>query len=116
MPTTIQLTTMPGTKECSRGYQTSTLDLFGPSLGSEDVIIHRATDVPPAVKRFGERIRAANPDASFKIIVRVRKGQRKPSGYDAAEKRGAFGDDAFMHTIGENAATTTQPATAEAAE
>lgn len=103
MPVTIKLTTMPGTKERARGYMTSTVDLFGPSLGLEQVTVQRTDQVATAVRAFGERVRAEHPDASFKIRLRVAKGQRKPPGYDAAEKAGAFGTDAFMHVVEDRA-------------
>ena len=97
MPTIIRLTTMPGKIQKGRLGDALVLELFGASLGQEDVTIRKPEEVAPAVRAFGGRIRAEHPDASFKIIVSVRKGQRKPPGYDTAEKRGAFGDRAFMH-------------------
>ena len=40
---------------------------------------------------FGRDVLAANPDASFEISVAMPKGQRKPRGFDDAEKVGTFG-------------------------
>lgn len=99
MPVTIKLTTMPGTKEQGPHYTTRTFDLFGPSLGLEQITVQRTDQVAAAVRAFGERVRAEHPDASFTILLRVAKGQRKPPGYDAAEKAGAFGEDAFMQVV-----------------
>jgi hypothetical protein len=56
------------------------LDLFGDSLGQEDISISQPAEIAPAVRAFGERVRAAHPETSFKINVTVRKGQRKPPG------------------------------------
>ncbi len=97
MPTLIRLTTMPGKIQRGRLYDALVLELFGDSLGQEDISISKPAEIAPAVRAFGERIRAAYPDASFKINVTVRKGQRKPPGYDAAEKACDFKDRAFMH-------------------
>ncbi len=96
MPTTIRLTTMPGTIQRERGYDALVLDLFGPCLGKEEITIHKTAEVAPAVKRFGEHIRAEHPEASFKISIIVAKGQRKPPGFDAAQTAGTFGERAFM--------------------
>ena len=97
MPTAIRLITMPGKIRRGRLGNSLVLDLFGGSLGQEDITIRKPGDVAPAARAFGERIRAEHPEASFKILVSVRKGQRKPPGYDAAENAGEFKDRAFMH-------------------
>jgi len=97
MPISIVLTTVPGTLEQGRGYVMQTADLFGPSLDTERIAVQRTADIAPAVRRFRERVRTLHPDASFKVLLlRIAKGDRKPSGYDAAQKAGGFGQDAFM--------------------
>jgi hypothetical protein len=60
MPTAIRLTTMLGKIQKGRHCDALVLDLFGPSLGQEDISIREPTDVAPAVRAFGERIRAAS--------------------------------------------------------
>jgi hypothetical protein len=97
MPTNIRLTTMPGKIRKGRIGDALVLDLLGSSLGQEDIPIRKPADVVAAVRAFGERIRAAHPDASFMVNVSIRKGERKPPGYDAAEKAGLFDNRAFMH-------------------
>ena len=99
MPVTIQLRTVPGTKEIDGRFTSYTMELFGLSLGSCEFIVLRTDQIAQVVREFGERIRAAHPDASFYVNVQVRKGDRKPRGYDAAEKAGAFGKHAFMHVV-----------------
>ncbi len=111
MPTTIRLTTMPGTIQRGRDYDAITLDLLGSSLGTEHITIRETSDVAPAVTRFGERVRAAHPEASFKINITVAKGQRKPPGFDAAMRAGVFGERAFMRV--ENEDDTSLPAATE---
>ncbi|TPG55900.1 hypothetical protein EAH89_13245 [Roseomonas nepalensis] len=49
-----------------------------------------------AVAEFGRDVLAANTGASFDISVSMAKGQRKPRGFDAAEKAGTFGHQAFL--------------------
>jgi hypothetical protein len=105
---------MPGTIRKSRHFDALVLDLFGPSLGQEDISIRKPGEVAPAVRAFGERIRTAHPDASFKINVTVRKGQRKPPGYDAAEAAGDFNDRAFMRLETEDGKPIDAPTSAKA--
>ena len=58
-----------------RGYTTTTIDLFGPSLGSETLAaVSTVADVKAAVARFGGRLKAENPDASFYVSIRARQG------------------------------------------
>ncbi|MEO8716536.1 MAG: hypothetical protein ABI369_16145 [Acetobacteraceae bacterium] len=119
MPTTITLTTFPGTLEEGPGYVTRTIDLFGPSLGSERITVRRTDEVARAVERFGERIRTECPDASFTIHIRIAKGDRKPAGFDVAKKAGSLGQDAFMRTVENRAeafATIAVPETAAPAQ
>jgi hypothetical protein len=113
MSTAIRLT-MPRTIRKGRHFDAFVLDLFGPSLGEEDISIRKPDEVAPAVRAFGERIRAAHPDASFKINVTIQKGQRKPPGYDAAKAAGDFKDCAFMHLETEDGKPIDAPASAEA--
>ena len=54
-------------------------------------------EIRTAVARFGARIRAGHPEASFYVSVRLAKGQRKPNGYDAASRRNGLGQENFMH-------------------
>ena len=114
MPTSITLTTVPGTLEQGRGYVMQSIDLFGPSLDTERIAVQRTADIAPAVRRFGERVRALHPDASFKVLLRIAKGERKPSGYDAAQKTGAFGQDAYMRMTESREATLASLKAAEA--
>lgn len=99
MPATLNLTTMPGSIERNNGYSSHTVDLFGASLGRESVVITTVADLRTAVKRFGDRVRAEHPDASFAISVMLRKGDRKPRGFDDAYKNGGLGQHAFMHVV-----------------
>lgn len=97
MPVTITLSTVPGHMTRERGYTTTTIDLFGPSLGSETLTaVSTVADVKAAVARFGGKLKAENPDASFYVSVRLAKGCRKPNGYDTAGRRNGFGQDDFM--------------------
>lgn len=98
MPPTITLSTVPGKLTRERGYTSKTVELFGPSLATETIgAVSTVPDTKAAVARFGAKVRAAHPDASFYISVRLAKGNRKPNGFDAAANRNGFGQDDFLH-------------------
>ncbi len=97
MPVTITLSTIPGSIERCDGYSTRTMQLFGPSLGREAVAT--VADIRTAVQAFGQRVRAVHPDASFMISVSMRKGDRKPRGFDAAYASNGFGEEDFMLAV-----------------
>jgi len=116
MPTTIRLTTMPGKIQKGRVFDALVLDLFGPSLGCEEITIGKAQEVAPALKRFGDQIRSEHPDASFKVIITVAKGNRKPTGFDAAQQSGAFGERAFLRAEDADGTPVTPAPKSRAAE
>ena len=98
MPVTITLSTVPGKLTRERGYTSKAIELFGRSLATEvGIAASTVPDIAAAVARFGGRVRAEHPDASFYILVRLAKGHRKPNGYDAASKHNGFGQDDFLH-------------------
>ena len=99
MPATIILRTVPGSIERGDRYDAKALDLFGPSLGQESVAVATVADVRAAVQAFGIRLRTAHPDASFMVSVSVRKGDRKPRGYDEATRSNGFGQDDRLHVV-----------------
>ncbi len=99
MPVTITLSTIPGSIERCDGYSTRTMQLLGPSLGREAVAVATVTDIRTAVQAFGQRVRAVHPDASFMISVSMRKGDRKPRGFDAAYASNGFGEEDFMLAV-----------------
>ncbi len=98
MPVTITLSTAPGKLTREDGYTAKTIELLGCSLANETITaISTVPDIAAAVARFGAQVRADHPDASFLVLVRLPKGQRKPSGFDTASKHNGFGQDDFMH-------------------
>ena len=103
MPVTITLGTIPGTIERGDRYSAKTMELFGPSLGRETVAVTTVDDVRAAVMAFGQRMRAAHPDASFQVSVSLRKGDHKPRGYNEAYARNGFGQEAFLRVIDKGA-------------
>jgi hypothetical protein len=108
MPCTITLTTLPATRRLTRYGVETAFNLLAPTLAKETILFHRLGDIAAEVKAFGERVRAQAPDASFIINLRVAKGHRKFPGYDAADRAGTFGQDAFIHVIDESA-TSAEP-------
>ena len=60
--------------------------------------------ISEAVAAFGRDVLAANPEASFDISVTMARSQRKPRGFDAAEKAGTFGQHVHLREdVGEDA-------------
>jgi len=116
MPVTITLGTIPGTIECGDRYNAKTMELFGPSLGRETVAAETVDDIRAAVLAFGLRMRAAHPDVSFQVSVSLRKGDRKPRGYDKAYARNGFGQEAFLRVVDKRTRPNPEPSgTASAA-
>ena len=99
MPITVTLGTIPGTIERGDRYSTKTMELFGPSLGREAVSVTTVEDIRAAVLAFGRHLRTAHPDASFLVSVSVRKGDRKPRGYDAAIRNNGFGQEDHLRVV-----------------
>lgn len=111
MPVTITLSTVPGHLTRERSYTTKTIDLFGASLGSETITaISTVADVKAAVGRFGGKLKAEHPDASFYVSVSLARGCRKPNGFDTASTRNGFGQDEFLRMDdGRTAQSSVQP-------
>lgn len=104
MPVTVTLSTAPATMTREKWGITMSLDLFGPSLGSETLpAVSTVAEIKAAVARFGGQVRAAHPDASFYVSVRLAKGQRKPNGFDAACRGNGLGQEDFIHAAGQRA-------------
>jgi hypothetical protein len=99
MPATINLRTIPGSIERGDRYDAKTLDLFGPSLGQDSATVATVADVRAAVQAFGARLRAAHPDASFMVSVSIRKGDRKPNGYDTGALNNGFGQEDHLRIV-----------------
>ena len=98
MPVTITLATVPGKLTREDSTTSKTVELFGPSLAAQTLTaVSTVPDIKAAVARFGAKVRAAHPDASLYVLVRLAKGHRKPNGYDAAASRNGFGQDDFLH-------------------
>ncbi len=114
MPATINLRTIPGSIERGDRHDAKTLELFGPSLGQDSVAVATVADVRAAVQAFGGRMRAAHPDASFMVSVSVRKGDRKPNGFDAGSLNNGFGQEDHLRVVDKRSAPAV-PAASNAA-
>ncbi|KDU94692.1 hypothetical protein HUK81_19000 [Komagataeibacter swingsii] len=60
-------------------------------------------EISTAVTLYGERIAAAYPGRSFSITVHIRRGDRKPRGFDAAYRTGALGTDRWVLMVDNDA-------------
>lgn len=109
MPATITLSTVPGSIERHDGYTSKLMKICGTSLARETVAITTVTDIRAAVQAFGQRVRAAHPDASFQVYISMRKGERKPKGYDATYLRNGFGQEDFMRVVDKRTTPATEP-------
>ncbi len=97
MAVTVTLSTVPATAAKEKYGTTLSLDLFGPSLGTEILpAVSNVAEIKAAVARFGAKVRAAHPEVSFFVSVSLAKGSRKPNGYDAARRGNGLGQEDFV--------------------
>ena len=76
---------------------TSIMSLPMQSLGNAHRFEARnLAGIGEAVAAFGKQIKADHPTDSFGIAVIVTRGHRKPNGFDAANQRDEFGQDAWI--------------------
>ncbi len=97
MAVTVTLSTTPATAAREKHGTSMSLDLFGPSLGAETLpAVSNVAEIKAAVARFGAKVRAAHPEASFYVSVSLARGSRKPNGYDAARRGNGLGQEEFV--------------------
>jgi len=114
MPATINLSTVSGSIERNDHSRAMIMDICGTPLGRETVTIATVADLHTAVQAFGARVRAVHPDASFLVSMSVRKGHRKPRGYDIAYHGNGFGQEDFLHVTDKRTKPPVEPADASA--
>ena len=96
MPAVLNMTAIPGHLEKSMGCTIKHLEIIGREYGRESKIIGTVADARQAIAAFGARIKADHPDTSFYVSATVRKGTRKPRGYDDADRNDGLGQAAFL--------------------
>jgi len=97
MPVIVTLATVPGHRTLEDYGTSKTISVMGDSLGHERLpSVSNVAEIRAAVARFGAKVRAAHPEASFYVSVRLATGQRKPNGYDAACRGNGLGQEDFM--------------------
>lgn len=114
MPATINLSTVTGSIERNDHSRAMIMEICGTPLGRETVTIATVADLHTAVQAFGARVRAVHPDASFLVSMSVRKGHRKPRGYDAAYHGNGFGQENFLHVSDKRTKPPVEPTDASA--
>lgn len=97
MAALITLTAVPGHIERRDGYSTKTTEIMGRVLDRTTKPVATVGDVQDAVRAFGTALRERDPGSSFAILIGVRRGDRKPRGFDAAHRGNGFGQDDFLH-------------------
>ena len=115
MAAILNLTAVPGHLERGRGYTIKVVEILGRELARTAKPIATVADAREAVQAFGKTLREREPDSSFAVLVGVRRGDRKPRGFDAAHAGNGFGQDDFLHVKGEQPAPVTALATAAGA-
>ena len=98
---TIIMSAIPGHREpvSGSGFSVTVLQIMGERLGHDRGEARSLDQIKALVKGVGERIAEQHSERSFLVLVSVAKGSRKPGGFDAADKRNAFGQDHWMKTI-----------------
>ena len=112
MAVTVTLSTTPATAAREKYGTTLSLDLFGPSLGTETLpAVSNVAEIKTAVARFGAKVRVAHPKASFYVSVNLARGSRKPNGYDAARRGNGLGQEDFVRVTDRRAGPAVQAGT-----
>ena len=114
MPATINLSTISGSIERNDHSRAMILEVCGTPIGRETVTIATVADLRTAVQAFGARVHAVHPDASFLVSMSIRKGHRKPRGYDAAYHGNGFGQEDFLHVTDKRTKPVVEPTAAGA--
>ncbi len=96
MPAVLNMIAIPGHLEKTCGYTSKVLEILGRQFGRESKIIGTVADAREAVAAFAAQVKTEHPDASFYISMTVRKGDRKPRGFDDASRNGELGQDDFL--------------------
>ena len=104
MAALITLTAVPGHIEQHAGYSTKVIEICGRELGRATKPVATVRDVREAVRAFGTAIREHQPNTSFEILVGVRRGNRRPPGFDAAHRSNGFGQHDFLLVVDQCAA------------
>ncbi|MHB0668457.1 Hypothetical protein HVPorG_03895 (plasmid) [Roseomonas mucosa] len=95
--TSIILSAYPGRRIREGGCTSTQIGLcIGGGAPQRHLAVEGLGGITLAVAQFGRDVLAANPGASFDISVGMAKGQRKPRGFDDAEKAETFGHHAFL--------------------
>ncbi|MFT9366020.1 MAG: hypothetical protein ABF572_10785 [Gluconobacter sp.] len=81
------------------GYFTSTTMALMSQLGERRIVEAKSVDgLKPLILSFGRDTALQHPGKSFKIMVTVNRGSRKPRGFDAAYDSEALGTSEWLET------------------
>ena len=99
----IVLSAYPGRRVREAGCSWTSIGIGG-GTPTRRLAIQGLGGITEAVAAFGRDVVAANPEASFDISIAMASGQRKPRGFDDAERAGTFGQHAHLRDdVGEDA-------------
>ncbi|GAB3588599.1 hypothetical protein [Acetobacter peroxydans] len=65
----------------------------------QEITVTKLDQIREAVARYGERVALDRPRESFVITITVPRGQRRPTGFENAYRRGQLGTYAWTHDI-----------------
>lgn len=92
------LSAVPATAK-REGYFTSTNMALLSHLGERRVVEAKSVEgLKPHILSFGRDTAALNPGRSFKVMVSVNRGSRKPRGFDAAYDANQLGTTEWLET------------------
>lgn len=91
----IVLSAYPGHRVREVGCSWTSIGIGG-NAPTRRLAVQGLGGITEAVSAFGRDVLAANPEASFAISVTMASGQRKPRGFDDAERAGTFGQHAHL--------------------
>ena len=115
----ILMLAIPGHLAIAPGCRSTVLEITARPYARETVEVRNLDELRPLVKAFGERTVASTGGKSFMVSMTV-AGGRKPSGFDAANRRNGLGEEAFMRAAeapdyADAGLTASAPGLAEAA-
>lgn len=93
----IVLSAYPGRRVREVGCSWTSIGIgIGGGTPTRRLAVQGLGGITEAVSAFGRDVLAANPEASFVISVTMASDQRKPRGFDDAERAGTFGQHAHL--------------------
>ncbi|MBB2157353.1 hypothetical protein HLH33_13695 [Gluconacetobacter diazotrophicus] len=98
MPTFI-LSAIPATRTIEQNFASTPMALLNNVVEPVRVEARNVMEVAERVLTFGSSVATAQPGVSFLVCVRAARGQRKPRGFDTANRAEACHNAAWLHVV-----------------